>query len=290
MQPLARDTPRHIEQEIMALLRTLSFAEKGQRMTEMNAALDQFALAGIRRYPRPDPPHLQLALRKIDVERHPSVRPLLEELSLTMSADPITIAVRVGSILDTLGISYYVGGSFASSFFGEFRATRDIDVILQTPVGIQRGALRAALEPTFSFHAEDLTTAYMHRMDPETTYASFAIYDRESGYQVDMFLAPQDRYSRVVFQRRIRADLVGGPLWIPAVEDAILAKLRWYTLSPSDQQWRDVQGMLRVQQSDVNFDYLRTWGRALNIETLVEAAILGERPTPPENLTQPPLF
>jgi hypothetical protein len=43
---------------------------------------------------------------------------------------PLSLVIRVATILNELGIAYALGGSMASSFFGEPRATADIDVAI----------------------------------------------------------------------------------------------------------------------------------------------------------------
>ena len=45
--------------------------------------------------------------------------------------NPLILAVALGGQLDELGIKYAVGGSVASSFYGEPRSTLDIDVAVQ---------------------------------------------------------------------------------------------------------------------------------------------------------------
>ena len=45
--------------------------------------------------------------------------------------DPITLALRVAATLDQHNISYALGGSLASSMFGEPRGTIDIDLAVQ---------------------------------------------------------------------------------------------------------------------------------------------------------------
>lgn len=47
--------------------------------------------------------------------------------------DPIDIALLVGRAIDQVGGAYFVGGSLASSFQGEPRATNDIDIVIQIP-------------------------------------------------------------------------------------------------------------------------------------------------------------
>lgn len=46
-----------------------------------------------------------------------------------MVSEPIRVAMQIATILEQLDISYLVGGSIASSFYGEPRATQDIDVV-----------------------------------------------------------------------------------------------------------------------------------------------------------------
>ena len=46
------------------------------------------------------------------------------------SADPLHVAARVAAALDALDVAYSIGGSLASSFAGEPRATLDIDMVV----------------------------------------------------------------------------------------------------------------------------------------------------------------
>jgi hypothetical protein len=53
----------------------------------------------------------------------------------TPTDDAIEIALRVGRAIETVGGTYFVGGSLASSLQGEPRATNDIDIVLELPIG-----------------------------------------------------------------------------------------------------------------------------------------------------------
>ncbi len=283
MQALATDTPPHIEAAIMGVLRGMTPAQKAAMLVQMCAMSDQLALVGIRMQHRTAPATwgYQLALRRLPPERHGTASLLLKELpAMSHPVNPVAIAVRVGAILDGLGIRYYVGGSFASSIFGEYRTTRDLDVVIQNP-GPRWRQLVAQLAPAFTFVATDLPEAMARLSATDHGFVSFALYDRATGYQVDMFLARNGPFERAKFLRIFQADLVEGSVWVPSAEDAILNKLRWYALTPSDLQWRDVQAMLRVQGTSLDSGYLRTWATALNLATLMEQALAGEKPTPP---------
>lgn len=281
MLPLAHDTPAHIETDAIAVLRGMNPAQKAAMLTQMCAMSDRLAVAGIRMQ------HTQitaaeagfhLALRRIPVERHATAQPLLEALpSMTYPVNPVALAVRIGAILDLLGIRYYMGGSFASSIFGEYRTTRDLDVILEYP-GPQHTQLATAFATVCTFLPEDIRNALAQRQTESEGFVSFTMYDRETGYQVDVFLARTHAYERVQFERRLSVDLVEGTVWIPSAEDAILNKLRWYALTPSDMQWRDVQAMIRVQATSLDTAYLRTWAHALGIAQVLDHALAGTKP------------
>ncbi|MFY9555720.1 MAG: hypothetical protein WAV47_13485, partial [Blastocatellia bacterium] len=65
--------------------------------------------------------------------------------------------------------------------------------------------------------------------------------------------------------------------YVATAEDTILAKLAWYRLGNqvSDQQWRDILGVLRMQHGRLDSDYLRHWASELNVSDLFGGRIDG---------------
>jgi len=64
--------------------------------------------------------------------------------------DVIDVALRIAQALESVGATYFVGGSLASSLHGELRATNDIDFVIDIAVGKIDALLeraRAAIEP-----------------------------------------------------------------------------------------------------------------------------------------------
>ncbi len=55
----------------------------------------------------------------------------------------------------------------------------------------------------------------------------------------------------------------------------MLAKLEWYRegCEVSDKQWRDIVGVLKVQGSALDRDYLARWSRELQVADLLERAL-----------------
>ena len=63
---------------------------------------------------------------------------------------------------------------------------------------------------------------------------------------------------------------------ITSSEDIVLQKLEWYMLGAqiSERQWHDIQGVLKIQGTSLNFPYMRHWAAQLNISELLEQALL----------------
>jgi predicted nucleotidyltransferase len=123
---------------------------------------------------------VQLALRRIPEPQHAKALPLLMELTMASPADPVAIAVHVGQALEQAGIRYYVSGSFVSSIFGDFRFTRDIDIVIQAPSRSQLKAVVANIQQDFTFLEADIYEAHARRADAEAAYVSFALYHLHS--------------------------------------------------------------------------------------------------------------
>ncbi len=79
-----------------------------------------------------------------------------------MIPEIVRVALQVIEILEDLGISYHVGGSFASSIHGVPRQTRDLDLAVDlNPGHARRLVLRLASD--FYVDSEMLRSAIKHR-------------------------------------------------------------------------------------------------------------------------------
>jgi hypothetical protein len=170
-------------------------------------------------------------------------------------------------LLDQLGIPYLIGGSVASSAFGEFRHTNDVDFLIQ-------------LQPK---HVSQLLTAFSRdyyidevavrrALDRGTAFNAIHF---ESAYKMDFFVAPADPFVTEQFARRrlerVSAD-TDAKVYLASPEDVILSKLRWFRRGgeTSDQQMKDVKGIVKVEGERLDRDYLREWAPKLGIADLLE--------------------
>jgi hypothetical protein len=290
-QPLAAATPAHIEDAVLTRLRSLSAAQKLGLAGAMNQMADRLALAGIQRRRPEASAHTQayaLALQRLTPAQRPHGAALLEGAMLMPTpVDPLALALRVGALLDAQAIPYVVVGSVAAVVHGEYRMTRDLDVVLNlAPKDVR--ALMEGLRADFTFLPSDITDALARlpaaRADAQQR-ASFCAYDTATGFQLDVYLASGRPFEVAQFQR---AQVIafpgepGGMLRVASAEDTVLAKLEWYLLSPSDRQWRDVQAILRVQDDALDQAYLRQWAAELGIAELLGWALRGQLPPPPD--------
>ena len=253
----------------------------------LNRAADALALAGLRRrFPAATPSELgvALAVQRIGSTATPQLRDLLAK-ETTVSDTPVdflSVAARAAAACDTLGIPYLIGGGVASTVHGEFRTTRDVDLIVRVPLA-RAGAFAALLAQTFVVQPHDVFDALGRVPDSindRRQRATFAAYDRTTGYQLDVFCVSDSAYDTEQLARAVVIDVPEAhtSLRIASAEDTILTKLEWYAITPSDRQWDDVQTILRVQTGTLDLVYLDTWASRLGIAHLWATTQHGGRP------------
>jgi hypothetical protein len=150
----------------------------------------------------------------------------------------------VTDALEALGVTYCVGGSFASSTYGEPRATRDVDILAALPAA-KAGLVAARLEPEFFIQLSDLRDAIAlapSLQDDPMHRASCNLVHRSSFFRVDLFIASGRPYERAQFARRIPQTVALNPdrhAYFVSPEDIILIKLDWYRMAQGvlDRQW-----------------------------------------------------
>ena len=173
---------------------------------------------------------------------------------------------RVIGCFDQLGIMYYIGGSVASSAFGMARATMVVDLIAS--VGLpQVGSLVRELEAEYYIDAEMIEDAIRR-------CASFNLIHLDTMIKIDVFTAKEQPYDSEAFARR-RSDTLdeesSRKFYLSSPEDVVLSKLQWYRKGGevSEQQWKDVLGVLKVQGDKLDLKYLKHWASKLNLSDLL---------------------
>jgi hypothetical protein len=187
---------------------------------------------------------------------------------VTAADDPIAIAIRVGEILDAIGVRHTIGGSIAASFAGEPRSTIDIDFVAALTAR-HVAPLMAALVPEFYVAEQALHRAV-------DTLGTANLIHQDSQIKVDLFVAGGTPLDDQQLARRQRVEIRPGQvIYIHPPEDILLQKLRWYQKGggASDRQWRDVVAIVRTQGARLDRNYLVANAPTLEVEGVLERAL-----------------
>jgi hypothetical protein len=184
--------------------------------------------------------------------------------------DILEVTFRVVAAFEKLKIRYYIGGSLASSAFGVARSTLDVDIVAEMKPD-QARALESLLKKEFYIDADSITKAIEQK-------SSFNLIHLESLFKIDVFILKPEPFSQQAFSRRREKSVSEGPaqkLYFPTPEDIILIKLDWYRCGNeiSNQQWKDVLGVLKVQGGRLDLNHLMLWAKELMIVDLLQRAL-----------------
>ena len=175
----------------------------------------------------------------------------------------LDVAIAVAAAFERCRIDYFLGGSLASSFQGEPRATNDIDFVVALSE-IKVADLAEALGDNFDVDTTALRDAVRERR-------SWNIIHLPTVIKVDLLMKGDSDYDRKEFSRRRREEIRPGEvLFVKSAEDTVLRKLLWYQAGGgiSDRQWRDLVGVLRHSGDIMDVGYLERWAISLTLSEL----------------------
>ena len=188
------------------------------------------------------------------------------------------VVLKVIAVLDQLGITYLIAGSFASAMYGLARSTNDADLVAEVRPEQVSGLFRA-LEPNFYVNEKSIVRAV-------ETGRHFNVIDSDTQFKVDVFTPRPGGFAAKELARRQEKEFGTGSnntAFFASPEDTVLAKLEWYRRGNevSEQQWRDVLTVLKVQRGRLDLEYMRQSAIELGVadlleDSLAEAAALWE--------------
>ena len=159
-------------------------------------------------------------------------------------ATPIDVVLAVVAVLERLEVRYAVGGSFASSLHGVFRASVDVDIVAELADQHVPPLVR---ELSDAFYLDE--TAIRRAIDSRR---SFNLIHLATMFKVDVFL-PKGR----------------------AFDDAELSRCSPQVIATNptlSEQWRDVQGVLQVQAGRLDTEYMAHMAGSLRVDDLLDHA------------------
>ncbi len=267
------DTSIDAERYLFGRLKALTLIQKAERISSWTKGCLELCLIGLQqRHPNASLWKLRYEFAKAILKYNFSdliYQNISEYDQPLMLTDPISLALDIAAVFNSLDIPYLVGGSVASTLMGEPRATEDVDVVADLEIG-KLIPLLQALQPRFYVSEDAVRDAIRFKR-------SFNLIDNDSLGKIDVFVLKDNAFPQIEFQRR-RSQLVrqnpDQMLVLPTPEDIILQKLVWYrmTKNESQRQWRDVLGVLKIQGDRLDFGYLQKWAGELSLSDLLETA------------------
>lgn len=179
--------------------------------------------------------------------------------------DPVRVA------LERAGIRYAVGGSWASTAFGEPRFTNDVDILAEFSAESLRAFLGNLPSDTYYVDSGEALTAI-------GSGRSFNVIYMPMAFKFDFFPASAFAIGKDELDRAVR--LHGSGLSEAAVpfvtaEDILLAKLHWFRSGGemSEVQWRDIEGIVRGCGATLDRGYLERGAVKVGVIDLLERAL-----------------
>lgn len=184
-----------------------------------------------------------------------------------MTQDDFAATLPVAEVLEQLGVPYYIAGSVASSMHGRARSTLDVDIVARLESPHVTTFVRE-LEKQYYVDEAMIREAIRSR-------SSFNLIHYELQHKIDIFIDKGRPYDKAGWDRvRRGAPFEASEREFPlsSAEDVILAKLEWHRITPSDRQWDDVLGVIKLQKATLDVAYLQRWATELGVADLLERA------------------
>jgi len=173
-------------------------------------------------------------------------------------------------VLEKLNIAYAIGGSVASSIYGQVRFTQDVDLSVAAFEN-QIEAFCRAIEAGFYVNFDAVKQAHVNA-------SSFNVIHLDTAFKIDVFVVLDDPFKKQVLIRRQKLTLEENPdrkYDFVTPEDIVLLKLLWYIEagSVSEKQWNDILGVLKNRRNELDIDYIQQWASKLSFSDLLNKAI-----------------
>lgn len=180
------------------------------------------------------------------------------------------IVADVTGRLHRAGIPYAVGGSLASSIWGQMRNTNDADIAIRLAIA-DIPSLKAGFGDPYHVSEAEIREVLSTSGD----FRTVQLLHMDEAFKIDLFLLSNGAYETSELERARAIEISPGTtVRFSAPENIILAKLRGYLLGNrvSDRQWNDIVHVLEVQRGKLDDAYLDEWAAHFAVDDLLKEA------------------
>lgn len=179
--------------------------------------------------------------------------------------EPSLALSDITDILITLDFDYFLVGSFASGFRGEFRATNDLDIVCAFKNELINNFIDLS-KKNFYCDEQSIPEAILNRTSfnliHEKTFVKIDFFTRISQFEEEQFKLASDLVIPTT-EKKVK---------VSTTEYNIVAKLNWYLKSNRvlDRQISDVKSMIKINFNNLDLDYIKKWTNSFNTFELFE--------------------
>lgn len=178
---------------------------------------------------------------------------------------PYELLQKVVEEFERLKIPYFVTGSVASMAYGEPRLTNDIDIVVRMHPRHVNGLLKAFPQSDFYISADMIQDAILHQ-------GQFNIIHPASGLKVDVMIQKDTPFDQSRFERIRRISPAKEyTANFASPEDVIIKKMEYYKEGGSEKHLRDITGILKISNAEVDQDYIESWVKKLDLVEIWDA-------------------
>ena len=175
----------------------------------------------------------------------------------------IQLIKLIAEIFDQLKINYMLVGSFASSYYGEPRFTRDIDIVADLKLEQVEQFAQNFPENEFYLSKETIKQAIERG-------GMFNIFHISSGNKIDVFTPLKDPLLEKEWGRRKKILLEDFQIFSASPEYVILKKLEYYKEGESELHLKDICSMLKTSGEEIDINYISFWAEKLKVSEIWE--------------------
>jgi len=161
--------------------------------------------------------------------------------------------------LNAVEVPFLIGGSVASSYYGQARFTNDVDIVIRIRPD-------DAAELADSFDHEHYYISREAAQMAARSAGMFNLIEPATGLKVDFIVAPTDVYTLAQFGLKRPAVLDGVSVFLAAPEHVIVSKLRAFAEGESEKHLRDIANIIRYIRGPLDQPEIDRWVRHFQLE------------------------
>lgn len=185
--------------------------------------------------------------------------------------EPVLALVDAVQIFERYSIPYFLVGSFASGFRGEFRATNDLDIVCDFTRFSGDDLEEILYDFKKSFFCDEVSG-----LKTIKSRKCFNVIHEKTFVKVDLFSEISElEKEQFSLSTELKVPTLNKKIHVATAEYNIIAKLNWYIKSNRvlDRQKSDVRNMLKVNKDNLDYDYLYMWSDKFKTRELLEELI-----------------